>query len=600
MKHLYALLLCMIMLAIPFTALCFKYDGIEYGITNEKAYVSQNLPSNINGAITIPKEVEYNGVFYPVTSIGIGAFINCTNLSSISLPNTITIIKDEAFQGCSKLAVISIPNSVITIGDYSFYGCSNLGSIVIPNSVTYLGKHIFNGCSKLINITLSNSLKSIEDFAFNGCNLNEIIIPESVTSIGYASFASCGNLNSITIPNSVTNIDGAAFANCSKLTSIMLGNKLNTIGNNAFSNCTQLMSIDIPNSVSNIGSQTFSSCSNLRSIIIPNLVSVIKEGTFQDCVNLKEITIPNSVINFENNAFYNCSALSSIHIQHNEPPIITSSTFYSVSKSYCTLYVPIGSKEKYANFVNWSDFKNIIEEKVEGQEVFYKVAVKQNEGGIILINGEVVTNSFVNIKEKEKVRVFIIPDDNFELEKLFLNENDITNQMVSNKFEILSLEGNQSFEVVFKKTPVQFAIKHANNGSMIFATDPGTSHKIKINPEDGWRINSVTFNDTDVTNDLDANNVYTTPPITQNATLKVSFESTSTPIFEMTSERISVFSQNSNIVIKGTESGTPVGVYSESGASLTSTKSQGDDLRIQLPYGTYIVKVGNRTFKVVL
>ena len=126
------------------------------------------------------------------------AFLNCSNLTTITIPDGVTSIGGSAFRDCSKLASITIPDSVTSIDGSAFYGCSALTSIAIPDSVTLIDNSTFYECTNLTSIT----------------------IPDGVTSINAYAFAYCSALTSIAIPDSVTSIDGSAFYNCSKLTSI--------------------------------------------------------------------------------------------------------------------------------------------------------------------------------------------------------------------------------------------------------------------------------------------------------------------------------------------------------------------------------------------
>ena len=281
-----------------------------------------------------------------VTSIGKGAFTNCTGLTSITIPDSVTSIGDSAFRGCTSLTSITIPDSVTSIGDSAFWGCTGLTSITIPDSVTSIGYSAFSRCTGLTSITIPDSVTSIGNGAFSRCTgLTSITIPNSVTSIGNGAFSRCTGLTSITIPNSVTSIGNYAFSGCTGLTSITVsgentvyhsqGNCLidtknkalvaacntsvipidgsvTSIGNGAFEKCTGLTSITIPDSVTSIGDSAFWGCTGLTSITIPDSVTSIGDDVFYDCTGLTSITIPDSVTSIGNDAFYGCTGLTSI------------------------------------------------------------------------------------------------------------------------------------------------------------------------------------------------------------------------------------------------------------------------------------------------
>ena len=136
--------------------------------------------------------------------------------------STITTIPDEAFVRCSNLISVTMPNSVTTIGDSAFLGCDNLSSVTIPNSVTTIGDSAFFYCLSLTSVT----------------------IPDSVTSnIGYRAFCKCYSLTSVTIGNSVTSIGDSAFENCESLTSVTIPNNVTSIGQWAFGGCSSLTSV---------------------------------------------------------------------------------------------------------------------------------------------------------------------------------------------------------------------------------------------------------------------------------------------------------------------------------------------------------------------
>ena len=123
-----------------------------------------------------------------MTSIGEGAFENCSGLTSVTIPNSVTSIGGRVFNGCSSLTSVTIPNSVTSIGEEAFYWCRSLTSVTIPNSVTSIGKYAFSG-SGLTSISIPNSVTSIEKHAFDCSSLRSIIIPNSVTKIEEGAFS---------------------------------------------------------------------------------------------------------------------------------------------------------------------------------------------------------------------------------------------------------------------------------------------------------------------------------------------------------------------------------------------------------------------------
>ena len=320
-----------------------------------------------------------------VTSIGNSAFSDCSSLTSITIPNSVTSIGGSAFKDCSSLTSVTIPNSVTSIGGSAFKDCSSLTSVTIPNSVTSIGGYAFEGCSGLTsvhisdleawcNITFTDSFSNPLYFAhhlyLNGDEVKDLVIPNSVTSIGSSAFEGCSSLTSVTIPNSVKTIGQHAFRYCSGLTSIAIPNSVETLMQGAFSRCTGLTSISFGNSLQIIGAYAFDYSESLVSVTIPNSVTSIGEGAFDRCGRLVSVTIPNSVTEIGHYAFRYCSSLASVTIPNSVTSIgndafngcervkVSSTEPFSIGErpfAYrATIYVPKGCKDAYLSAEKWN------------------------------------------------------------------------------------------------------------------------------------------------------------------------------------------------------------------------------------------------------
>lgn len=199
----------------------------------------------------------------------------------------VTEIAERAFRSCSDITSVSIPNGVTIIGGFSFWSCQNLSSVSIPNTVTSIGVRAFNGCENITNIVIPNSVTNIGDYAFEYCkNLTSITLSNNLTTIGTGAFVGDTSLASIVIPNSVTNIGSYAFSSCKHLVSVTMSNHVNTIDSNVFAGCWRLTEINIPSSVTRINFWAFNGCISLFNLVIPSSVSYIGTGAFYQVVNV--------------------------------------------------------------------------------------------------------------------------------------------------------------------------------------------------------------------------------------------------------------------------------------------------------------------------
>ncbi|MBE6667251.1 MAG: leucine-rich repeat domain-containing protein [Ruminococcaceae bacterium] len=318
-------------------------DGYLFYTYNRVNYLFGYVGTDI--ILTLPEN--YNGQSYEIYN---RMLYDCTNITSVTIPNSVTSIGDYAFGCCYKLVeVINKSELNITAGSkdngyvgyyakevhngesklvnkdgYLFYTYNGVNylfgytgtdtELVLPenyNGENYeIYKYAFCNCRSLTSITIGNSVTSIGYSAFKGCtSLTGVTIPNSVTSIGNSAFAYCYSITNVTIPDSVTNIGEYAFSGCDSLTSVTIGNGVTSICEGAFYGCDSLTSVTIGNGVTSIGNSAFEHCTSLTNITIPDSVKRIGVDAFRYCYRLTSVTIGNGVTSIDYDAFHDCYTL---------------------------------------------------------------------------------------------------------------------------------------------------------------------------------------------------------------------------------------------------------------------------------------------------
>ena len=262
-----------------------------------------------------------------ITSLDDGLFSECSQLTSVSLPNTLTRISGYTFEYCTALTSIQIPDSVTTIGSGAFNHCTALTSIQIPDSVTTIGDSAFSGCTSLTDIQIPDSVTTIGGCAFSACTfLASIQIPDSVTEIGYRAFQGTG-LTSLTLPKSIAKLSYNTFAHCENLTDIQIpedclnyklvdGVIYDKSGETlVFVPFYKTGSYTVPDGVTTIADSAVT-CTGITDITLPKTVTSIGAGAFWHNAQLTRVkfTNLNDTVNIQSCAFANCPNLTAVNL----------------------------------------------------------------------------------------------------------------------------------------------------------------------------------------------------------------------------------------------------------------------------------------------
>lgn len=380
-----------------FRIISVKDSTVQVGNGQEQEPVIDTL---FRGQVTIPSIV--NG--FKVKRIAEHAFEKC-DVSSVIIPEGVTVIKENAFSGCQGLTKVTLPNSLTSIEQNAFWG-TKLSSIYIPQFVSFIASRSFpsspqtievdkknknydsrEGCNAIIetssntlisgcsNSRIPNTVSAIGDWAFDNCiGISEITIPSNIKSIGYGAFRLCSNLNKLNLSTGIERISHIAFLGTS-ISSLEIPSSVISIGkskdreqSNPFAHCPELKSIkvDIDNpkydSRNNCNAIIESSSNKLITgccnTIIPDNICCIEFAAFDHC-SIETVILPKSISIINVTAFYDCKKLRKIVSYIDNPT--KELVIYGADDSTTVLYVPKGSKKKYEEIPWFKNCGNIVE-----------------------------------------------------------------------------------------------------------------------------------------------------------------------------------------------------------------------------------------------
>ena len=425
-------------LSLPSKAITIQYEAFA-GCSNLKSvelYAGSELQRDVFEnctsltSVVIPKNTTLGSeVFKGCTGLtkvtiwssntGEWTFSGCTSLTAVAFGSTVRTIDKGCFKGCTSLTSVVIRDQIETIGDGAFQDCSNLESITFGSGLKTLGKAsdqagIVQGCTKLSKVIIPDIASWCNVDIVHGDDIfkygklysdephevNNLVIPEGVTTIKKHAFRNCANLQSIQLPNTLETICDYALYKCNALESVRFGSGLQTIGYMAFYLCPSFSQMIIPDLAAYCGitldpnSKLFDYGKRIYSdedteiteLVIPDGTKAINDYVFRKCVGITSLIIPSSVETIGTYAFAECEALNKIIIGAHVSTIgeYAFATFYDSQLKYAdfyclaltppsadklmsvysysrkTLHVPGNSLDLYKEAAGWKGFSSIV------------------------------------------------------------------------------------------------------------------------------------------------------------------------------------------------------------------------------------------------
>lgn len=518
-----------------------------------------------------------------LTIIGERAFYGCSSLNSINFPQGLMSISSRAFYGAA-FSQLRIPNSVTYINKEAFGTCTQLinfiiedgdNELTIGNNENSSSEPPFKNCP-IDSLYLGRNLSDESDFSKN---IRALAFGDKVTKTGY--WRGCTNLTSVYFGKNISSTVEYAFAECASLKHIDMTSYLGAVFYRTFYNCTALENIILPANATYLGGKLFEGCTSLKSITIPGTVTEMGYYAFDGCTSLKEVvfedgesdlilegysatstfnncpldsvylgrnlvkkadaypkyyyyyplfpecltklTIGNTVSQqWDSRTFQNCTNITNIYPLWEQPIETNKNMFPDAVYSNATLVVPCGTIKNYRATAAWNQFANIVPESIV-------IKMMATEGGSIRLEDEVACGDtkLLKINPKSMLTFEIAADEEYYLESLTMNGEDVTAQIVDGKLTPSDLSDDLEMIATFKAKPYFDVVASASAGGSAIVDNEsvmwGLNANVTLTVDEGYELVSVFVNEVDKTTEV-VDGVLALGNIQENKTVIVTFQ----------------------------------------------------------------------------
>lgn len=523
----------------------FEVDGLCYNILSsnqvEVTYKKYN-DQGYSGELAIPDKVKYGGKEYVVSVIGFSAFYGCSGLTgSLIIPSSVISIGVDAFNGCSGFTgSLIIPSSVTSIDDRAFNGCRGLTSLVLPSSVTSINGSAFMYCKRLSYVESKMETPfSFGDDIFLGIASNAILVIPKGESYPYGitkwfaevRWASASYVLSISSSgNGYASYNGTSIRN--KTTDFSLTDGTSATITFSPDNGYRIKSVKVNNSIVSVSNNQYT----IRSINANTTVSVEFEAIPVTTYTLSITASGNGSASYSGTTIRSKTSTFTVNAGSSATITFTPDNGYRIKNvKVNNTTVSVSNNQYTVSNINANTTVSVEFEAIP--PTTYTLSITASGNGSVSYGGTTIrskTSSFT-LNAGSSATITFSPDNGYQIKNVKVNNSTVT--VSDNQYTISSINANTTVSVEFEAIPVTYtlSITASGNGSASydgttirsktssFTVNEGTTVKISITPDNGYRIKSVKENNTVVTSYV-SNGIYTINSLSRNTTVEVEFE----------------------------------------------------------------------------